>query len=328
MDLEYYVTLSDIVEDLGLTALCCEDRLDEIKVQTPDLNRPGLPLAGFTKDFSKDRIQILGNVETRYLLSIPEEERKEKLDKYFSFEFPCMIVCRNLEVLPEVIDTAKKYGVPVFRTEKVTTEAYSNISRYLMVRLAPRESIHGCLIEIYGEGVLILGKSGAGKSETALELVKRGHKLVADDVVEVRKVSDSTLVGAAPQKIRHLIEIRGVGLMDVRRLFGVGSVKITESISLVVNLEPWDESKDYDRIGATEQHTDILGIDVPSVTVPVMPGRNLAIILEVAAINNRQKQMGYNTAAEIIKRAFESKEHSDPARDYSGDFFIKGSNLR
>ena len=323
MEQKYYVTLKDITDDLGLGVFTGEDRLEEIKVETPDLNRPGFALSGYTTEFSKDRIQIFGHVELCYLRGLDIEEKKEKLDKLFSFKFPCMILCRDIHPDNEMIEAAGKYGVPLLSSKNVTSEAYSNINRYLMVRLAPRESIHGCLIEIYGEGVLILGKSGVGKSETALELVKRGHRLVADDVVEVRRVSDATLVGSAPKKIRHLIEIRGVGLMDVRRLFGVGSVKITENIQFIVNLEPWDENKNYDRIGAEETFTNILGIDVPSVTVPVMPGRNLAIILEVAAINNRQKQMGYNSAKEILRRAFESRDE-DPARDNSGDFFAKG----
>ncbi len=318
----YYVTLKDIVNDLNLSVLCCEERLNNIKVRTPDMNRPGLALSGYVQDFSADRIQLMGNVEMNYLRDLSMQTRKRKLEALFSFKFPCLILCRGLKPFPGMLDIAKRHGVPVLSSNGVTTEMYSNINRYLMVRLAPRESIHGCLIEVYGEGVLIMGDSGVGKSETALELVKRGHRLVADDLVEVRKVSDSTLVGSAPEIIRHLIEIRGIGFLDVRHLFGVGAVKMTENIQLIINLEHWIEGKEYERVGEEDHFTEILGINVPSLTIPVMPGRNLAIIVESASMNNRQKRMGYNSAQELSKRVFEqNSSKKDPDRDISTDFF-------
>lgn len=322
MNNNFYVTLREVVDDFKLNVLCCNERLDEIKVYTPDMNRPGLALAGYVHDFSSDRIQLMGNVEMSYLRDLSMQTRKRKLETLFTFKFPCLILCRGLKPFPGMLDIARKHGVPVISASGVTTEIYSNINRYLMVRLAPRESVHGCLIEVYGEGVLIMGNSGVGKSETALELVKRGHRLVADDLVEIRKVSDTTLVGSAPEIIRHLIEIRGIGFLDVRRLYGVGSVKITENIQLIVNLEPWIEGKEYERVGVEDHFTELLGIEVPSVTIPVMPGRNLAIIMEVAAMDNRQRRMGYNSAQELNRRVFEHAENkTDPAWDRSGDFF-------
>ena len=323
MNTKYYVTLQDVVRDFALKVLCCEEKLEEIRIYTPDMNRPGLELAGYSQEFTADRIQLLGNVEMSYLKDLSMQTRKKKLDALFSFRFPCLILCRDLQPFPGMLDLARKYGVPVVSAKGVTTEIYSNINRFLSVRLAPRESVHGCLIEIYGEGVLIMGQSGVGKSETALELVKRGHRLVADDLVEIRKVSDTKLVGSAHEVIRHLIEIRGIGFLDVRRLFGVGSVKTTENIQLIVNLEHWVEGKEYERVGVEDHYTELLGIEVPSVTIPVMPGRNLAIIMEVAAMNNRQKRMGYNSAQELNKRVFQQAENRmDPDRDrWSGDFF-------
>lgn len=318
----FYVTLKEIVDDLNLSVLCCSERLEKIKVRTPDMNRPGLALSGYVHDFSADRIQLLGNVEMNYLRDLSMQTRKRKLETLFSFKFPCLILCRGLKPFPGMLDIAKRHGVPILSSNGVTTEMYSNINRYLMVRLAPRESIHGCLIEVYGEGVLIMGNSGVGKSETALELVKRGHRLVADDIVEVRKVSDSTLVGSAPPVIRHLIEIRGIGFLDVRHLFGIGAVKLTENIELIINLEHWIEGKEYERVGVEDQFTEILGNKVPSVTIPVIAGRNLAIIVESAAMNNRQKKMGYNSALELNRRVFEQAENkSDPDWDRSIEFF-------
>lgn len=322
MDNNFYVTLKEVVDDFKLTVLCCSERLDEIKVYTPDMNRPGLALAGYVHDFSSDRIQLMGNVEMSYLRDLSMQTRKRKLETLFAFKFPCLILCRGLKPFPGMIEIARKHGVPVLSAGGVTTEVYSNINRYLMVRLAPRESVHGCLIEVYGEGVLIMGNSGVGKSEAALELVKRGHRLVADDLVEIRRVSDTTLVGSAPEIIRHLIEIRGIGFIDVRRLYGVGSVKITENIQLIINLEPWIEGKEYERVGVEDHFTELLGIEVPSVTIPVQPGRNLAVIMEVAAMENRQRRMGYNSAQELNRRVFEKAANkTDPDWDRSRDFF-------
>ncbi|NLN03356.1 MAG: HPr(Ser) kinase/phosphatase [Clostridiaceae bacterium] len=301
---KYSVKLEKIIEEFQLKVLCCEDQVKNIEIETKDINRPGLELAGYTNHFSNDRIQLIGMVEYSYLKDLSLQTRKKKLDKLFSEGFPCLIVARGLEVFSEMIQIAKKYNIPVMSHHEVTTELFSSLNRYLSVQLAPRQTLHAGLVEVYGEGVLIMGESGVGKSETALELVKRGHRLVADDVVEVRRVSNKTLVGSAPETIRHLIEIRGLGFIDIRRLYGIGSVKITENIKLVVKLENWQKGKEYDRVGITDQYTNILGIEVPSLTIPVRPGRNLAVIVEVAAMNNRQKDFGYNAAKELESRAF------------------------
>ncbi len=279
-----------------------EDRLEDILITSTDVNRPGLQLVGYLEYFGTDRIQMIGKVETSYLAGLTSMERYSRLDEFFRCGFPCMVVARGLEVFPEMLEVSKKYGIPILRTNDVTSRILSALISYLNVELAPRVTKHGVLVEVYGEGILILGESGVGKSETALELVKRGHRLVADDVVEIRKVSDKTLFGTAPDIIRHFIEIRGVGILDVKNLYGVGSVKVTENINLVIQLEFWNEKKNYDRLGLVDEYTDILGINVPSLTIPVRPGRNLAIIVEVAAMNNRQKNMGYNAARALNDR--------------------------
>lgn len=298
----FSVTLEEIIDEFQLEYITRSRRLDEINVTTADVNRPGLQLVGYLEYFGTDRVQIIGKVETTYLACLSSEERYQRLDEFFKCGFPCMVVARGLEVFPEMVDVAKKYDVPVLRTSDITSRFLSGLIKYLNVQLAPRITKHGVFVEIYGEGILILGESGVGKSETALELVKRGHRLVADDVVEIRKVSDKTLVGTAPDIIRHFIEIRGIGILDVKNLYGVGSVKVTENINLVIQLEFWDEKKNYDRLGLVDEYTDILGINVPCLTIPVRPGRNLAIIAEVAAMNNRQKKMGYNAAKVLNER--------------------------
>jgi len=305
---QYNVCLSKIISDQQLEILCCEKKTEEIFLYGPDINRPGLELAGYADNFANDRVQLLGNVEMQYLYSLQADERDERLESLFKIGFPCMIIARNMEPCENMIPLAEKYEIPVLRTAETTTSFHSELNRYLCVHLAPRITQHACLIEVYGEGVLITGNSGVGKSETALELVKRGHRLVADDIVEIRRVSNKSLVGSAPEIIRHLLEIRGIGFLDVKRLYGVGAVKLTENIQLVVDLERWEAGKEYDRVGIDDLYTEILGIKVPFVKVPVMPGRNLAIIIEVAAMNNRQKMMGYNAAKELNKRVFESKE--------------------
>lgn len=298
----FSVSLREIVDEFQLEDLTHANRLDEIMITTSDVNRPGLQLAGYFEYFGSDRIQIIGKVETTYLADVSSEERYTRVDEFFKTGIPCMIVARGLEIFPEMLEVAKKYGTPILRTEEVTSRFLSALILYLNVQLAPRITKHGVLVEVYGEGILILGESGVGKSETALELVKRGHRLVADDVVEIRKVSDKTLVGTAPDIIRHFIEIRGIGILDVKNLYGVGSVKVTENINLVINLELWDEKKSYDRLGLVDEYTDILGLSIPSLNIPVRPGRNLAIIVEVAAMNNRQKKMGYNAAKVLNER--------------------------
>lgn len=298
----FTVTLKEIADEFQLEGLCVSKRLEDIEITTSDVNRPGLQLTGYMEYFGTDRIQIMGKVETAYLASLAPEERLSKLDEFFKTGFPCMVIARGLDYFDEMITVSKKYGIPILRTDDITSRFLSGLIKYLNVQLAPRITKHGVLVEVYGEGVLILGESGVGKSETALELVKRGHRLIADDVVEIRKVSDKTLLGNAPDIIRHFIEIRGIGILDVKNLYGMGSVKMQENINMVIHLELWDEKKNYDRLGLVDEFTDILGIKIPSLNIPVRPGRNLAIIVEVAAMNNRQKKMGYNAAKVLNER--------------------------
>lgn len=298
----FSVTLKELMDEFQLEDVSDCSRTDDILITTSDVNRPGLQLAGYFEHFGTDRIQIVGNVEIAYLEGLSKEDRYKRLDDLFNHGFPCMVVARNLSIFPEMLEVSQKYEIPILTTHDVTSSFLSGLIRYLNVQLAPRITKHGVLVEVYGEGILILGESGVGKSETALELVKRGHRLVADDVVEIRRVSEITLVGTAPDVIRHFIEIRGIGILDVKNLYGVGSVKVTENINLVIHLELWDEKKQYDRLGLVDEYTDILGILIPSLNIPVRPGRNLAIIVEVAAMNNRQKKMGYNAARVLNER--------------------------
>lgn len=292
----FTVTLKEIVDEFHLEILCSTIKLEDVEITTSDVNRPGLQLTGYMEFFGNDRIQIMGKVETAYLASLTPETRYRKLEDFFNTGFPCMVIARGLEYFNEMVAVSKKYGIPILRTDDITSRFMSGLIRFLNLKLAPRITKHGVLVEVYGEGVLILGESGVGKSETALELVKRGHRLIADDLVEIRKVSDTTLLGNAPDIIRHFIEIRGIGILDVKNLYGMGSVKMLENINMVISLELWDEKKHYDRLGIDDEFTEILGINVPSLNIPVRPGRNLAIIVEVAAMNNRQKKMGYNAA--------------------------------
>ena len=296
------VRLNKIVKEFSLEKLYYLDEHDNVSINTTDINRPGLQLAGFFEYFGPDRIQIIGKVEMTYLEQLDSEQRYKSLLSLFSTGVPCVVLARGMEPFAEMFKVAEECKVPFLRTEDVTSRFSSNLIAYLNVELAPMETMHGELIEVYGEGVLLLGESGVGKSETALELVKRGHRLVADDLVEVRKVSNKTLVGTAPEIIRHFIEIRGIGILDVKYLYGVGSVKMTENINLVINMELWNSQKHYERLGTEELTTEILGINVPSLTIPVRPGRNLAIIIEVAAMNNRQKKMGYNAAQAFTQK--------------------------
>jgi len=301
----FSVSLQQIIDQFKLTPMTETDRVGEIMITTADVNRPGLQLTGFMEFFGYNRIQVMGNAEMAYLRSLTEGERKMRLDTIFRQQFPCMVVARQLTIFPEMIEVSEKYGIPILQTADYTSAFISGLFRYLNVHLAPRVTIHGVLVEVYGEGILIQGESGVGKSETALEIVKRGHRLIADDLVEIRRVSDTTLLGNAPDIIRHFIEIRGIGLLDVKNLYGVGSVKMQENVNLVINLEIWNSMKNYERVGIDDEYTDILGIRVPSHTIPVRPGRNLAIIVEVAAMNYRQKEMGYNAARYLVDRAFE-----------------------
>jgi HPr kinase/phosphorylase len=298
------ISLQSIIQEFSLEIIAEYGGLDEIMISVADVTRPGLQLAGHFDHFGPDRIQVLGNMETAYLEQLDSNERQQRLDALFEKGIPCLILTRNHIAMPQLIECSRKYKIPVLRTDETTAAFISSMVKYLNVELAPRTSLHGVLVEVYGEGILILGDSGVGKSETALEIVKRGHRLIADDLVEVRKVSDKTLLGRSPEIIRHLIEIRGIGILDVKELFGVSAVKMQENVDFVINLELWDEKKNYERLGVHEESTEILGIDVPSLTIPVAPGRNLAIIVEVAAINFRQKKMGYNAAKALTDRVF------------------------
>ena len=305
MAAEYAIPLSKIEKEFGLERIVIPENYDEIKVENREVNRPGLALTGFYEIFEKSRISLIGNAEHRYLLRLDDEDRKKKIQDYIDAQPIVVIFTSNLPVFDELIEAAIKGSVPVLRTKENTSAFMAAIIGSLNTHLAPRITRHGVLVEVYGEGLLLLGDSGVGKSETAIELVKRGHRLIADDAVEIKKVSAKTLVGSAPEIIRHYVELRGIGLIDVRRIFGMGAVKETEKIDLVINLENWIEGKMYDRLGLDEEKIDILGNEIPAITIPVKPGRNLAIILEIAAMNNRQKKMGYNTAEEFNKRLLE-----------------------
>jgi HPr kinase/phosphorylase len=299
MPTPFTVPLSKIIKEFSLETIYLPEGGD-ILIQSADVNRPGLNLTGYLEHFDRTRIQIFGLSEHSYLETLSPQKRKQRIDKFFALKFPALVISRGLEVFDEILQAAKRNGIAVLRTNDTTSGFLSGIISYLNVELAPRITRHGVLIEAYGEGILLLGESGVGKSETAIELVKRGHRLIADDAVEIRRVSNRTLVGSSPENIRHFVELRGVGIINARRLFGMGSVKITEKIDMIVKLEPWDPEKTYDRMGMENEYATILGIQVPCITIPVKPGRNLAIILEVAAMNNRQKKMGYNAAQELM----------------------------
>ncbi len=299
---KYFITLGEIIEKFELTELVMTQEDHDRKIVRKEVNRPGLFLAGFHEYFNPDRIQILGKTEYEYLESLSHEECREAV-RYLMAQRPvCVIFCHGREVLPHTKEYAKEYGVPLLITDKDTSYFMASLISVLNVSLAERITRHGVLVEIYGEGVLLLGDSGVGKSETAIDLVKRGHRLIADDAVEIKRVSDRTLVGSAPEMIRHYVELRGIGVVDVRRLFGMGAVKDTEKINLIIHLEPWVQGKFYDRLGMDTEYTELLGIQIPSLTIPVRPGRNLALIIEIATMNMRQKLMGFNTAAELNEK--------------------------
>ncbi len=299
---EFSVNLGDLIQEFNFEVLYGPDGFEKIEITKDDVNRPGLQLAGFFDYFDPNRLQIMGKVETTFVERFTPEMRLACFNRLFETHIPALIISRNIDIFPECMEAAKTHGVTLLRTNEFTSTIMGNIVSSLKVSLAPRITLHGVLVEIYGEGVLLLGDSGVGKSETAIELVKRGHRLIADDAVEIKRVSDRTLVGTAPEVIRHFIELRGIGIVDVRRIFGIGSVKMTEKIELIINLEPWEDGKQYDRLGLDGQSTSILDIAIPSLTIPVKPGRNLAVIIEVAAMNNRHKKMGYNAAKELQDR--------------------------
>ena len=297
------VKLKTLVEKMNLKNLTPDVDLSEKVVEIPDINRPALQLTGFFEHFDSERVQIIGYVEYTFLEKMTDEAKKKQIyETLLSYKIPCLIFCRNLPPEPMLLEMAEQAKIPVFQTEKKTSEFTAEIIRWLNVMLAPCISVHGVLVDVYGEGVLITGESGIGKSEAALELIKRGHRLVTDDVVELRKVSDDTLIGSAPDITKHFIELRGIGIVDVKTLFGVSSVKDTQSIDLVIRLEEWDKDKEYDRLGLEEEYTEYLGNKIVCHNIPIRPGRNLAIICESAAVNHRQKKMGYNAAQELYTR--------------------------
>ncbi len=296
----FNVKLSKIIDEFKLEEVYVPN--PDILIETADINRAGLQIAGFFDYFDPNRLQICGMVEHTYLSKFSSEDKKKKLEEFFGKSIPAFIVTREMEVFPEIIEVAEKHKINILRTQLSTSGFTSALIAFLNVELAPRITRHGVLVEVYGEGILILGESGVGKSETAVELMKRGHRLVADDAVEIKRVSSKALVGSAPEVIRHFIEMRGIGIVDVKKIFGMGAVKDTEKIDLVIHIEPWQKDKQYDRLGLTDNFTNILGIDVPSLTIPVRPGRNLAVIFEIAAMNNRQRRMGYNAAEALNNR--------------------------
>ncbi len=302
----YTVELSKVIDEFKIETIYLPDLPENIKISCSRVNRPGLQMVGFYDHYEEARLQIIGKVEHLFISRLDPEERSRRLEDFFRSSPVGVIITSSIEVSQEMVAIAEKYKVPLMRTSERTSEFMAALIAYLNVQLGPRMTRHGVLVEVYGEGVLLLGDSGIGKSETAIELVKRGHRLIADDAVEIKRVSATTLVGRAPEIIRHYVELRGVGIVDVRRLFGMGAVKETEKIDLVINLENWQDGKMYDRLGMEETTTDILGINVPMIVLPVCPGRNLSVVIEVAAMNNRQKRMGYNTAEEFNKRLMES----------------------
>jgi HPr kinase/phosphorylase len=298
----YSVNLDSLVTYLNLTEIYMPGNRGEILITKKDVNRPGLPFAGFFGAFEADRIQIIGNAEHKYLSSLEPEKRIKCIGEFFATKPICTVFTTNLPVFEEAVLCAKKNNVPILLTAEHTSAFMAGLIAKLNLELAPRVGLHGVLVEIYGEGVLILGESGIGKSETAVELIKRGHRLIADDIVDIKKTSAIALVGTAPEITRHYIILRGIGIVDVRRIFGMGAVKMTEKVDLVIKLENGVDGVPYEQFGLENDYMEILGIKVPSLLIPVKPGRNLAIILEVAAMNNRQKRMGYDTAAELNKK--------------------------
>ncbi len=309
----YSVSLKGVVKEQNLRVLRASRDYETARVRTADVNRPALQLAGFYDYFDPKRLQLIGRVESTYLASLDQAQRREALERFMRFDLMAIILCHGIDEMPELMETAEKYDRTVLCTNEDTSTFMADLISMLRNAMAPRQTIHGVLVEVYGEGLLITGDSGVGKSETALELIKRGHRLIADDAVEIRRVSREMLIGSAPELIRYYMELRGIGVINARHIFGVGAVKPETNVDLVVNFELWDDEKAYDRLGLETEHTSILGVDLPQYTVPVRPGRNLAVILELAAMNNRQKKMGYN-AAEALAR-----EH-DALVDLGKDF--------
>ncbi len=296
----FTVSLEKIINELSLEIVYMPFDASSALISSKDINRLGIELTGFMEHFDNTRILIVGNKETTFLKNLSSKDREKIIDNIFMHKPPVVIFTRNIKPFKEILDLARKYDIPILKSSEDTSTLMATLVSYMSVELAPRTTRHGVLVEVYGEGVFLTGDSGIGKSETAIELVKRGHRLIADDAVEIRKISKTALVGTAPENIRHFIELRGIGIINARRIFGMGAVKLSEKIDLAINLETWDDSKVYDRMGVDMVYTDILGIKVPFLTIPVTPGRNLAVIIEVAAMNNREKKLGYNAAEELL----------------------------
>ena len=312
MSEEYSVSLTNFIKKLNLRNYTPEIDTDKIMITDPDINRPALQLAGFFEHFDTARVQICGNVEHAYLADMhTREENIEIFDKLFSFPIPCLVFCRNIEPYDFIVEAGKRHGIPVLSSSSATSAFVHESVRWLHEELAPRISIHAVLVDVFGEGVLIMGDSGIGKSEAALELIKRGHRLVADDVVEIKKISDDQLIGQSPEITRHFIELRGIGIIDVKTMFGVECVKLSQEINLVIKLEEWNKDANYDRLGLEDTYVEFLGNKITKHSIPIRPGRNLAIIVESAAVNHRQKKMGYNAAQEFYRRVTENLEKNN-----------------
>lgn len=300
MSNSYSVSLENVIKNNNMETVYLPRPADEIMITTAEVNRPGIVMTGYTDYFDPLRIQILGWTEFGFLINMSHDDRMKALSYWLSLRPAAAVVTRGLEIPDYFVEACKKYEVPLFKTQEETSPFLAALIAYLNKELAPRITRHGVLVEVYGEGVLITGDSGVGKSEAAIELIKRGHRLIADDAVEIRKISDNSLLGNSPTNIRHFIEVRGIGIIDARRIFGMGAVKLSEKIDMVIQLEPWDSTKAYDRLGLDNEYARILDVKVPAITVPITPGRNLAVIVETAAMNNRQKKMGYNAANDLM----------------------------
>ena len=324
MAIQFTVTLTKLISEMKLEVAYMPPSEKELLISSADINRPGLQLVGFFDYFDNQRIQLIGKSEMGYISQLTPEQEEAVMEKFMAARPVAVIQSRGNQPSEIMLEKARKYSVPVLVTPGATTSFSAALTAFLNIELAPRITRHGVLMEVYGEGVLLLGDSGVGKSEAAIELVKRGHRLIADDAVEIRRVSDKTLVGSSPANIRHFLELRGIGIINVRRIFGIGAVKVTGRIDMLMNLEIWNQNKTYDRMGMEEEYTDILGLPIPSVTIPVKPGRNLAMIIEVAAINNRQKRLGYNAAHELLARlgmAEDIPRQRPPVTDYDEFYY-------
>ena len=302
MNTMHSVLLEELVDEFSLEIVHKATDFEKVRLTVEDISRPGLQLAGYFYHFEPMRLQVMGNMEASYMEKLSDAEKAITYDRLFSYKFPAFLVARNIHVDPQMVEMAQKHNVTLLRSKDATSTIVSAIITYLKSALAPRITRHAVLMEVYGEGLLLMGESGMGKSETAIELLKRGHRMIADDAVEIRKVAGDTLMGTSPELVRNYVELRGIGIINVAKLYGMGSVKAENAIDLIVNVVPWDQHASYDRLGLEDQYTELLGVKVPTYTIPISPGRNLAVILEVAAMNNRQRKMGYNPAKEFTEQ--------------------------